>query len=163
MRFFKEARLSTTIGSDMEHNKFCGQVSTILKVISNKDGDLLSQFDNNNENDITVLGRLLKLPAQIRDTPHQKMLLNNHTEANKGKFKGYLQLEDIFGFCKTFKKVTKILRFHLIFKKIELQDFKYTSMDDDRNVTINNLYLFVPNLIPSVETQLIFNEATQIN
>ena len=26
---FKEARLSTTIGSDYEHNKFCGQVSTL--------------------------------------------------------------------------------------------------------------------------------------
>ena len=27
----------------------------------------------------------------------------------------------------------------------------------------NNLYLFIPNLIPSVETQIKFNEATQIN
>ena len=35
---FKEVRLSTTIGSDIEHNKFCGHVSTIMKVISNKDG-----------------------------------------------------------------------------------------------------------------------------
>ena len=34
-------------------------------------------------------------------------------------------------------------------------------MDDDINVTINSLYLYIPNLIPSVETQLIFNEATQ--
>ena len=33
---FKEARLSTTIGSDIKHNKLCGQVSTIMKVISNK-------------------------------------------------------------------------------------------------------------------------------
>ena len=33
---FKEARLSTTIGVDIEHNKFCGRVSTIMKVISNK-------------------------------------------------------------------------------------------------------------------------------
>ena len=41
---FKEARLSTAITSDIEHNKFCGQVSTIMKVISNKDDDLLSQF-----------------------------------------------------------------------------------------------------------------------
>ena len=49
---FKEARLSSTIGSnDIDHNKFCGQVSTNLKVISKKDGDLLSQFDINNEND----------------------------------------------------------------------------------------------------------------
>ena len=36
-------------------------------------------------------------------------------------------------------------------------------MADDVNVTINNLYLFLPHLIPSVETQLMFNEATQNN
>ena len=36
-------------------------------------------------------------------------------------------------------------------------------MTDDINVTINNLYLFVPNLIPSVETQVMFIEATQNN
>ena len=34
-------------------------------------------------------------------------------------------------------------------------------MADEINVTIINLYLYVPNLIPSVETQLMFNEATQ--
>ena len=48
----KEARLSTSLGSDIEINKFCGQVSTIMRAISNKDGDLVSQFDNINENDI---------------------------------------------------------------------------------------------------------------
>ena len=36
-------------------------------------------------------------------------------------------------------------------------------MTDDIKVTINNLYLFVPNLIPSVETQVLFNEAIQNN
>ena len=36
-------------------------------------------------------------------------------------------------------------------------------MADDINVTINSLYLFVLNLIPSVETQLMFNEANQNN
>ena len=36
-------------------------------------------------------------------------------------------------------------------------------MTDDKNVTINILYLYVPNLIPSNETQLMFNEATQSN
>ena len=45
----------------------------------------------------------------------------------------------------------------------KLQDTIYTSMGDDTIVTINNLYLYIPNLIPSVETQLIFNEATQNN
>ena len=39
---FKEARLSTTIGSAIEINKIFGQVSSIMRVISNKDGDLLS-------------------------------------------------------------------------------------------------------------------------
>ena len=82
---FKEARLGTTIGSDIEHNKFCGQVSTIMRAISNKDGDLLSQFDNINENYIPKLERLADLPPQIRCTPHQKMLIYNHTDKNKGK------------------------------------------------------------------------------
>ena len=34
-------------------------------------------------------------------------------------------------------------------------------MADDINVTIKILYLYVPNLIPNVETQVMFNEATQ--
>ena len=42
-----------------------------------------------------------------------------------------------------------------------LQDIIYTSVTDDINVTINNLYLYVPNLTPSVEAQVMFNEATQ--
>ena len=160
---FKEARLTFSISGDIGINKFCRQVSTIMRAISNKDGDLLSQFDNNNENDIPVLNRLADLLVQIRDPPHQKMLINNHTDANKGKIKGYLYLEDIFGFCKTFKKVTKNLGFHLQFKTNDLQDIIYTSKTDDINVTINNLYLYVLNLIPSVETQVMFNEATQNN
>ena len=36
-------------------------------------------------------------------------------------------------------------------------------MTDDINVTIYNLYLYVPNLTPSVETQVRFNEANQNN
>ena len=36
-------------------------------------------------------------------------------------------------------------------------------MDDDINVTFNSLHLYVPNLNPSVETHLMFNEATQNN
>ena len=160
---FKEARLSTTLGSDIDHNKFYGQVSTVMKVISNKNDDLLSKFGNNNENDIPLLEILIDLPVKIRDTPHQKMLIDNHLDANKGKIKGYLYLEDIFGFCGTFKKVTKNLGFHLMFKTANLQEITFTSMEDEINVTINNLYLYIPNLIPSVETQLMFNEATQSN
>ena len=48
------------------------------------------------------------------------MLINNHNDANKGKIKEYLYLEDIFGFCKTFKKVPKNLGFHITFKTSDL-------------------------------------------
>ena len=101
------------------------------------------------------------LPPQIRSTPHQKMLKDNHTDANKVKIEGYFYLEDIFGFCKTFEKVIKNLGFHLTFKANDLQNIIYSSMTDDINVTINHLYLYVLNLIPSVETRVMFNEATQ--
>ena len=50
-----------------------------------------------------------------------------------------------------------------MFKRANLKDIIYTSMADDIDVTINSLYLYIPNLIPSVETQLMFNEATQNN
>ena len=90
------------------------------------------------------------------------MITDNHINANKGKIKGYLYLEDIFGFCKTFENVTKNSEFHhLMFKTAVLQDVIYSSMADDINVTNNSLYLYITNLIPSVETNLMFNEAAQ--
>ena len=104
-------------------------------MISNKDGDLLSQFDNFNENDIPVLQKLADLPPQIKSIRHQKMFKNNHTDATKGRIKGYLYLQVIFGFCTSFKKVTKSLGFHLMLKTANLQDIIYTSMADDINVT----------------------------
>ena len=93
---FKEARLGTIIGRDIEHNIFCGHVSTNMEVISNKDDDLSSQFGDINKNDIPLLEKLADLPLQIKSTPDQKMLIDNHTDAKKGKIKGYLYLQDIF-------------------------------------------------------------------
>ena len=119
---FKEARLSTTLGSDIETNKVCGQVSTIMRVISNKDGDLSSQFDNTNENDIPVPERLADLPPQNKSTPHKEVLNKNHTNANRSKIEGHFYLEVIFGFCKSFEKVTRNLGFHLVCKTADLQD-----------------------------------------
>ena len=155
---FKEARLSITSGSDLEHNKYCGQVSTIMRVLFSKVGDLLSQFDNINEGNGN---------ADFDSTSLKKMLINNHDiagqEVNKGKIKGQLALENIFGFCKSFKKITKNLGFHIIFRTADLQDIIYTSIADNINVTINSLYLFVPTLTPSTETQFMFNESIQNN
>ena len=42
----REARLATTGGSDLEHNKYVEDFSTIIKLITNKDDDLLFRFDN---------------------------------------------------------------------------------------------------------------------
>ena len=145
------------MGSDIEHNKFCGQVSTMMRRISNIDGDLLSQFENINENDVPILKSFADLSVQIRDTPHQKFSINNQTDANKSKIKRFFYFEVFFfGFCKSFKKGTKKLGFHLTLKTNDLQHIIHTSMGDDINITI-----FIPNLIPAIETELMFNEATQ--
>ena len=149
---FKEATLATTGGMEIEVNKYVGPVSTIMRMITSKDGDLSSYFDKNGESVID------------NDNPLKKILINNHAvEVNKGKVKGQLALEHIFGFCRTFKKITKNLGFHLTFKMNDLQDIIFTTIADDINVTINSLYLYVPQLIPSTSTQLMFNEAIMNN
>ena len=125
-----------------------------MRVFTNKDGDLLSQFENINEGDTD---------DDFNSTLLKKMLINNHDLANKGKIKGQLPLENIFGFCKSFKKSTKNLGFHIKFRTADLQDIIFTSIADNINVTINSLYLYVPSLIPSTETQLMFNESIQNN
>ena len=149
---FKEASLATTGGMDIETNKYVGPVSTIMRMITSKDSDLSSYFDKNGE---SVLDN---------DNSLKQILINNHPqEVNKGKIKGQLALDQIFGFCKTFKKITKNLGFHLIFKMNDLQDISFTTIADDINVTINSLYLYVPQLIPSTSTQVMFNEAIMNN
>ena len=91
------------------------------------------------------------------------MLTNDYYGANKGKIQGKLASEHIFGFCKTFKKITENLGFHSTFKTANTQDIIFTSIDDNINVTINSLYLYVPFFNPSTETQLMFNESIKKN
>ena len=43
--YFKGARLSTTVGSDIEHNKYVGADSTIIRALTKSYGDLLSHLD----------------------------------------------------------------------------------------------------------------------
>ena len=133
-----------------------------MRVISTRDGDLLSQFDNSNEE---IGANEAATSDNIRSTSLNKMLITNHEEANRGKIKGQLPLEHMFGFCRTFKKVTKNLGFHITFKTANLQDIIYTTIAafTQINVTINSLYLFVLFLIPSTETQLMINESIQNN
>ena len=149
---FTQATLSTTGSMDLEDIKYVGQVSTIMRLLTSKDSDLSSYFDKNGESVIND------------DNPLKNMLINNHAiEANKGKIKGHLALEHIFGFCKTFKKITKNLGFHLKFKMNDLQDILFTTIANHIKVTINSLYLFVPKFVPSTTTQVMFNEAIMNN
>ena len=149
---FTQAPLATTGGLDIEDIKYVGPVSTIMRLITSKDSDLSSYFDKNGE-------------SVLNDTnPLKRILINNHAaEANKGRIKGHLALEHIFGFCKTFKKITKNLGFHLTFKMNDLQDIIFTTKAVDITVTINSLYLYVPNIVPNSETQLLFNESITNN
>ena len=101
---FKEAHSSFTIRSDMEHNNFCGQVSTFMKVTSNKDGDLLPQFDKINGNDNPTPERLIDLLPQMIKSPHQKMLTNNHTDPNKGTIKRIFIFRRHFWILQKFKR-----------------------------------------------------------
>ena len=74
---FKEPRLSTTGPSDIGHIKYVGHISTIMRALTSKDGDLLSQSDKTDETQ-----------AQIQTTPLKHLLINNNDKAtNKAKLK----------------------------------------------------------------------------
>ena len=87
------------------------------------------------------------------------MLIDNQTiEANKCKIKGQLPLKHIFDFCKTFK-----LFFHITSKTANPQNSFFTTLAEvvQNNVAINSLYFYVPLLIPSTETHILFEESIQ--
>ena len=154
---FQEGRISTSAGTEIEHNKNLGNVSTIMRLLTQKDGDLSSYFDKIDER-----------VAEIGDSSLKKLLIDSHTnEDNKGKIRANLPLEYIFGFCKTFKKITKGLGFELQLKTSnEKRNIVYTSLafgGNDVNVTINSIYLYIPSLVPSAEQQQMFNEAIREN
>ena len=121
-----------------------------MRLVTQKDVDLSTYFDiiDGNENG-------------INDSSLKQILNNNHTEANRGLITGHLPLEYIFGFAQSFKKITKVLGFELDLQASNRkQDILYTTLgDNDVNVTINSISLFIPQIIPSPETQYILNEA----
>ena len=89
------------------------------------------------------------------------MLIDSHTNVDKkGEIRAELPLEQIFGFCKTFKKITKRLGFELQLKtSSEKQNIIYTTLGgNDVNLTINSICLYIAGLVPYAEQQM-FNEA----
>ena len=152
---FQEGRLSTSAGTEIELNKNLGNVSTIMRILTQKDGDLSSYFDKMDEREAGIANSTLK-----------HLHIDSHTnDDNKGKIRANLPLEHIFGFCKTFKKITKGLGFELQLKTSnEKLNIIYTTLGgNDGNVTINSIYLYIPSLVPSAEQQQIFNKAIREN
>ena len=148
---FQDGRLSTSAGTEIEHNKSLGNVLTIMKLLTHKDGDLSSYFDKFDETRAGIANSTLK----------HMLILSHSNDDNKGKIKANLPLEHIFGFCKTFKKITKGLGFELQLKTSnEKQKILYTTLGvNDVNVTINSIYLYIPSLVPCAEQQQSFNES----
>ena len=145
-----DAIISSSAGVEIEQNKYVGPISTIMRLVTQKDGDLSTSFDIIDESE-----------NGINDSSLKQILINNHTEANRGLIRGHLPLEYIFGFARSFKKITKGLGFELDLRTSNRKrDILYTTLDDDDvNVTINSISLFIPQITPSPETQVIFNEA----
>ena len=120
-----------------------------MRLITQKYGELSTYFEIIDESE-----------NGINDSSLKQTLINDHTEANRGLIRGHLPLECIIGFAKSFKK-TKGLGFELVLRTSNRKrDILYTTLDDNNvNVTINSISLFIPQIIPSPETQVIFNEA----
>ena len=129
------ARISTSAGVEIEQNKYVGPISTIMRLVTQQDGDLSTYFDIIDESE-----------NQIDNSSLKKILINNHTDANKGVIRGHLLLEYMLGFPRSFKKITKGLGFELDLRtSSRKQDILYATLgDNDVNVTINSISLFVP-------------------
>ena len=80
-----DARKSTSTGIEIEQKKYVGPISTVMCLITEKDGDLFPYFDVINESE-----------AGINNSSLKQILINNHTDVNKGVIRGYLPLEFIF-------------------------------------------------------------------
>ena len=88
---------------------------------------------------------------------HKNILKIQREHANKGKPIGELRLEQLFSFCKTFKKITKEVTLDLKLERDDLQSIVYTTVPDDIRVTLTSLSLYVPSLTRNHVTQQVFN------
>ena len=57
---FQEGRLSTSAGTEIEHNENLGNVYTIMRLLTQKDGDLSSYFDKIDETQAGITNSTLK-------------------------------------------------------------------------------------------------------
>ena len=114
-----------------------------MRVSTRKDGGFSSNIDKNDE-------------YITNNTTLKEILKDNHiNQANRGKIFGQQTPKHNFGFCKAFENVTESLEFQTTFKRKVLRNFFYTTLSEATiiYVTFNKLDLFVPNFIPTAQTQ----------
>ena len=110
---------------------------------------MLSHFDKTDESQ-----------AQIQNTSLKGLLIKNlDIAANEGKIERHSLHEYSFGFCRSFRKTTKQLGFHLTFKSSDLQDNIYTTLGEDNEVIFEKLFLYGPIFIPNAETLIMFYDS----
>ena len=61
----QEGRLSTSAGTEIEHNKNLGNVSTIMRLLTQNDGDLSSYFDRIDERQDHIFDSTFKKCSSI--------------------------------------------------------------------------------------------------
>ena len=76
-----DSRTSTWAGTENEQNKFNGRVSTIMRPITQRDGDLSTYVDVTDEKE-----------NAMKYTSIKQIHINNHAEANWGLIRGHLLL-----------------------------------------------------------------------
>ena len=124
-----------------------------MRALTSKHGDLSSPFEKIDESE-----------AEIEKTSLHHHLINNHDiAANKGKIKGYVAVEHVCGFRRTFKRIIKQLGFHLNFKTADLQDIIYTTLGDEIKVNFDELFSYVPIFIADAQTRIMFNDSIKKN
>ena len=80
---FREGQLSTSSGTEIENKKYLGPVSTILRLLTENNGDLSSHFDKIDQREAGITNSSLKL-----------MLNDSHNNDDiKGKIRTNLPVE----------------------------------------------------------------------
>ena len=88
-----DARISKSANTEVEQNKFVGPVSSILKVVTRRVGDLSTYFDKFDEIELGCKSPSLK-----------QLLINNQKQGRRSVIRGQLLLKLFFKICKSFEK-----------------------------------------------------------
>ena len=118
-----------------------------MRLVTQKDDDFSTCFDIIDESEDGIDNSSLK-----------QILINNLTAENRGIIRGQLPPEFIFVFAKSVKKITNGLVFELDLRKSNRKhDILYTILgDNDVNVTIKSVSLYITSITPKYTNTSIF-------